>query len=257
MPIELRTDAKRGCGYRKPGGLYLIGVGLGQPCGKLPMPLDRCPCCGQGVKATRGWAWVDADALVIQARRCEQHVISCDECALRDGNTIGRAGLLWIGSKYYARPSEFCREAGTQGISRRLSQIPKGLKIGETWVLLAHRKCIEHNCQACGGFGWLGVSEACPAEYPADINTWTQQQQQIGWNRISDAEKGHIKASFDKCENCENGKLYSPGIFRVFKPTALEYVIKGDETPEKLERLEKRGVQPVRVMHDGELFETE
>ena len=254
MPIELRTDSKRGCGWRKEGGIYLMGDGLGQPCGKLPVPLDRCPCCGQGVKATRGWTWVDADALVIQARKCAQTAISCDACTLRDGNSIGRSGLLWIGTKYYATPADYCKESGAQGISRRLSQIPKGLKIGETWVLLAHRRCIARNCQSCGGFGWLGIFDACPSDFPRDINTWTPEQQQVGFNRIAEAEKGIIKATFDRCPDCEAGKVYSPGIFRLFKPTALEYVVRGDETPKEIERLEKRGVQPVRVVHAGELL---
>jgi hypothetical protein len=42
-------------------------------------------------------------------------------------------------------------------------------------------------------------------------------------------------------------KLYTPGIFHMFKPSAVEYVVKGDESDEKLADLEKRGITPVKV----------
>lgn len=46
---------------------------------------------------------------------------------------------------------------------------------------------------------------------------------------------------------------YSPGIFMFFRPSRIEYVVRGDETTEHLERLEKRGVTLVRVIgHIGE-----
>lgn len=38
-----------------------------------------------------------------------------------------------------------------------------------------------------------------------------------------------------------------PGIFQAFKPTAIEYVVKGDESQEELERLAKRGITLVDV----------
>jgi hypothetical protein len=39
-----------------------------------------------------------------------------------------------------------------------------------------------------------------------------------------------------------------PGIFRIFKPIAVEYVTRGDETPEELEKLRERGITPVKVV---------
>ena len=33
-----------------------------------------------------------------------------------------------------------------------------------------------------------------------------------------------------------------------FQPTAIEYVVKGDETEEELEALEARGIEPVKVI---------
>lgn len=39
-----------------------------------------------------------------------------------------------------------------------------------------------------------------------------------------------------------------PGIFSCFLPRAVEYVVRGDETEEFLERVVKRGIEPVRVI---------
>jgi hypothetical protein len=43
----------------------------------------------------------------------------------------------------------------------------------------------------------------------------------------------------------EKGK---PAIFQVFKPSAIEYVVKGDETEEELTKLEGRGISLVKVV---------
>lgn len=49
-------------------------------------------------------------------------------------------------------------------------------------------------------------------------------------------------------ENGVEEQGYGPGIFHAFKPTAIEYVVKGDETDEELDRLEKRGLTLVKVI---------
>lgn len=45
----------------------------------------------------------------------------------------------------------------------------------------------------------------------------------------------------------EPGGEERPGVFTVFRPTHVDYVVRGDETDEELERLVARGVRPVRV----------
>lgn len=42
------------------------------------------------------------------------------------------------------------------------------------------------------------------------------------------------------------------GVFTFFRPSAIEYIVKGDETDEELERLEERGFRLVRVVRVGE-----
>jgi hypothetical protein len=45
---------------------------------------------------------------------------------------------------------------------------------------------------------------------------------------------------------------YQAGIFQAFKPTAIEYVVKGDESEEELARKVKRGITLVRIERVGE-----
>jgi hypothetical protein len=114
---------------------------------------------------------------------------------------MGQVGLLWVGEKFYPTPGEFNREALDMGISRRITALPKGFKLGETWVFLAHRKAVH-----------LNYSGTAP--------------------EFGDPED----------------HLYAPGIFRIFKPQAIEYVVKGDETPEELQKLIDRGITPIKVV---------
>jgi hypothetical protein len=50
---------------------------------------------------------------------------------------------------------------------------------------------------------------------------------------------------------------FKPGIFFAFKPERVEYILKGTETPEELERKEQRGFTLVKLERDeeAELFE--
>lgn len=186
--IEVRQDRKRGCGWRQPGGKYLVGGELAAPCGKLPLKLDRCPTCDHGIKPGRGWAWIGAKAL-FPAGYCLPEPCDCDVCCLY--KPPDWAGLLWIGGAFYSTPEKFTAEAAKLGVSRRIAQIPRDFKVGETLVLLAHRMV---------SFSWGD-------EHPR------------------------------------------PGIFAAFIPRAIEYVVKGDESPEQLERLQSHGCTLVRVEH--------
>jgi hypothetical protein len=195
--IEVRVDSERGCGWRKAGGLYLVSSGLSRPCGMLPVRLERCPTCDCGIKPTRGWTWVNAEALVA-GKTCDADAAACAACPLSQG--IGRAGLLWIGEQFYATPEDFTREAARMGVSRRISAVPRGFELGKTWVLVAHRKVFRN----------------------------------------------------------PDGS-YTGGIFHAFTPSAVEYVVKGDETEEQLAKMIEDGVTPVRVekTEDRPLFELE
>lgn len=119
----------------------MVSSDLGMPCCKLPLPLTVCPTCNCGIKPSRAWTWVDGDALfsgTVCTEQQEYMGFPFNFCPLSKPS-IGRAGLLWIGDRFYSS-DEFLEEADRMGISRRIPRVPRGFVPGETWVLLAHRK---------------------------------------------------------------------------------------------------------------------
>src|SRR5260221_8413776 len=140
----MAVEKRRGCGYRKMGGLYLVSGKLGAPCCRLPLPLHVCPTCSQGIKQARGWAWIDP----VKLFGSENSPPTCfgsaiwAACPLGDvGGKIGNAaGLLWIGGKFSPTPESFAQEAAALGVSRRIGAVPRGFVVGNTWVFLAHAK---------------------------------------------------------------------------------------------------------------------
>jgi hypothetical protein len=209
--VETRHDKKRGCGWRKPGAMYLVSRGPLGSCGKLPIPLCTCPTCGHGIKASRGWQWVDADALTAPYTCPREKADGCTRCPL--SGKIGRAGLIWIGGVYYKTPQDFENEAVTHGLSRRISRVPRGFIPGKTYVLTAHREAISEKCPECKGNGGQFGKPGC-----------------------------------DACDG--TGTVKKQGIFGVFLPTAVEYVVTGAETQEELAALVERGITPVRIERD-------
>lgn len=139
----MAIEKKRGCGYRKVGGLYLVGEGRAFACDSLPLRLLPCDCCGFEVPFSRGFRWVkkqyigklnylhrnDGDCECLQV---------CPVCH-PEKNDQEKYGFMWVGRRYYT-PASFAKEADEMGVCKRIGQIPKGLKMGETWVLLAHPK---------------------------------------------------------------------------------------------------------------------
>ncbi|MDX9972517.1 MAG: hypothetical protein RBU21_05935 [FCB group bacterium] len=188
VQIQKRVEGRRGCGFRKPGGLYLVSGALGRACLRLPIPLDRCPTCDCGLKFTRGWTWINP-APFLAAHPCVG-TRECATCPL-SGAPPARVGLVWVGRMYYS-PSKWSLEAQQMGVSKRIAGVPRGFVLGETWVWVAHLDAVKQ----LGGDG--------------------------EWHS-------------------------SPGVFHVFRPSAIEYVVKGTEEPEELEALAARGITLVEV----------
>jgi hypothetical protein len=157
VTVIVSREEPRGCGYRKPSaggvGIYLVGPKLSSPCGKLPFPLEVCPCCSAGIKPSRGGSWVTPRAHFVKSPECGNAdpiargrskralPTACQLCPI--GNPPeGRHGILWIGEKFY-RPDEFLIEAQRFGVSRKISAIPKGFELGKTWVYLGHRHAVS------------------------------------------------------------------------------------------------------------------
>jgi hypothetical protein len=140
LNIEVKTEGSRGCGYRKEGGYYLMLEKVQfHGCGKLPLPLEKCPCCGAGIKFSRGWTWINGK-LLFEKVKCTTNLKQCPLCIL--DHPPERMGLLWIGEKFYPTPQDWIDEGNVMGISRRIKNVPKGFVIGETWVAVAHIRAI-------------------------------------------------------------------------------------------------------------------
>ena len=217
--IRIVNEQRRGCGFRKQGGLYLIAGIPEADCGKLPLKLEVCPTCHQGIKPARAWTWVDAEQLfsAVQCRLADAQG-DCN-CPLSAYNLADhpRMGLIWIGEAHYPTPEDFLAEGMAQGLSRRITAIPKTFEIGKTYVLLAHRKVIRKD-----------------------------------WAIYGDTEREQAEG-----KSLEGGEEYCPGIFGCFRPTRIEYIIKDDDTEEKLDRLEKRGITLVKLLRDDVQAEME
>lgn len=178
--IRISYEHARGCGYRKKGGMYMVSGGLVKACERLPIYLHVCPVCGGGIKFSRAWTWINPAKLI--GLECAFETKDCRPCAIKLSGE--KAGLIWVGEKFYSTTRDFTQEAIRQGICRRIQTIPHDFKLGETWIYLAHKKAVE-------------------------------------------------------------GK--EPGIFGLYKPERIEYVVKGDETEEELAKLEKRKITLVDV----------
>ena len=218
----MAIEAERGCGFRKVGGLYLCGGGAGMTCDRLPYELVVCPVCGGGIKFTRGFTWIDWE------KYARDHHSDCDCMNLPDwksycpvcfpSNFPQPYGLLWVGESYYT-PENFIKEAITMGVSKRIAAIPKNLKLGETWILFAHKKAVQVTVVENISEAWEVTRETVKAP---DID--------------------------------EIGQLVeSPGIFYAFRPQQLELLIwKSDATDEKLAELVKKNITPI-VIPDGDV----
>jgi hypothetical protein len=222
----MSAEAERGCGFRQPGGLYLVGGGASVPCDRLPVPLEPCACCGWAPGQLRSHAWIpgkflgdhrlpqyregnekhgeDPYARIPNGRTypCPDHKLG-ERFGLRGSDPICVPDdeprlLMWVGVRFYSAES-FTAEASALGISKRISEIPKGLVLGRTWVLFAHPEATYE--PVSWAFNWL-----------------------YGDGEVQRA----------------------PGIFHGFVPQAVELIL--HETEATAERIEKESARGVRVV---------
>jgi hypothetical protein len=210
----------------------------------MPFPLDRCRTCGGGVKFTRGHTWLQPDFFSIH-EECADHG-PCPMCgyigpdadgAIASDRDFGPHLLLWVGRGHYS-PESYLDESHRLGVSRRLSALPKGLVVGETWVLLAHPDAVPPRepkiCAQCG----LGA--ALHPDHPGYAFKAKTPPPSVTVNGVTT----HPCAEFQAPKP-------SPGIFCAFVPRAVELILKAsDATPDRVEKERKRGVTVVAVPDD-------
>lgn len=212
----MAIEAKRGCGYRKIGGLYLVSGSYGLPCDRLPFPLTVCPCCSAGYKQTRGWTWVTPNLLFggMHSDCTDTYAKRCPVCT----PTPERAGLLWIGEKFYPSTLDFHRECRELGVSRRIRVIPRAFELGKTWVLLAHPKAISVTASVPeGGDETIMSPGIFKAWLPTHIETLRKESERgteaieqlekrgITVIFVPDHDKDHQGSVYDKPETTEQG----------------------------------------------------
>ncbi len=214
----MACEAKRGCGFRHVGGLYLCGEFTPAPCDRMPFPLTVCPVCGYGIKLGLGFTKVNPYRLWGPHQGCEDiFPLLCLLCDPKDETAL----IMRVGKRYYKTPQEFLDEATRMGISKRLpsDQLPKDLKLGKTVLYLAHPKACE-------------VREPAALQEAMAIVEESQTKQP----RLLETEK----------------VTKALGIFCAFIPQKVEKLIwEKNATPEGLESLEKRGITPV-IVPDGD-----
>lgn len=231
----MTVEAKRGCGYRRVGGLYLVGDALAEPCHRLPLPLHVCPTCSAGIKPSRGWTWVGRALLCggpdrsddgltctvkVQTRQVARSLTGwphCERCVLCSPVLAdGSLGLLWCDEKFYPTPEDFAEEAARLGVSRRVKAVPHGFEAGKTWVLMAHRK------------GLAGRECEHRSQDGASPGTWY---------RPGECPHG-----------CPDNRAPVAGVIAAFRPRAVELVLRESEaTPDRVEEERERGVTVVAV----------
>lgn len=154
------SESERGCGYRKIGGLYLVSdAGFHLACDGLPLRLEACECCGFIPQLSRNLQRLNPEYIAHTEAKNPKHIVidkfekyespryncqcppSCPIC--HSNNFLFESfGLMQVGKGYYT-PESFIKEAISMGVSKRIPEIPSWLKLGETWILLAHREVTE------------------------------------------------------------------------------------------------------------------
>ena len=211
----MAIEGKRGCGYRRVGGLYLVGGSISKPCDRLPYPLETCPVCGAGIKITRGFTRVIPSQLFGQHHDCHDKHRPCFMCDPKDEPAF----ILGVGERYYKSTGDFMAEANEMGISKRIPFVPKELELGITIVYLSHPKACE-------------VRESALMQQAMAIVEGTETNQP----KLLDAER----------------VTKAPGIFSAFIPQRVEKLIwESQATPQELKKLAERGITPV-VVPDGD-----
>jgi len=137
-------EQKRGCGFRKVGGTYLVGEYIPIPCDRLPYPLPICPVCHSGLKVGRGMGEINPLALFGSHENCADEHQPCPMCQPSEKP----AYLMLVGEKFYPTPADFLNEGIKMGFSKRIARIPRHFELGKTVVYLAHHKaCVVEDTE--------------------------------------------------------------------------------------------------------------
>jgi len=242
----MAQEAKRGCGYRKVGGYYLIGGQLSAPCDRLPYKLEVCPVCGAGVKPSRGFTQINPLHLFGYHLDCHDEYRPCIVCDPKDEV----AYMMNVGEKFYRTPEIFMEEARAMGVSKRIPFVPKELKLGKTVIYLCHPKAFEV---------YDYDKNEVLAQIPKVIGTALERELNVfGPSTLNVCENVPQVEQIDFLQ--AQGALFTAekkkkvyGIFAAFIPQRVEKLLwEHQATIDELEKLEKHGITPV-IIKNGDI----
>lgn len=215
----MAIEAKRGCGFRKIGGLYLVGDYIPVACDRMPVEIGACPVCGQGLHFTRSMTEIDPLRLWGIHQPCKD-APTCVMCYPPSSLPDLGHYIMTVGKKYYS-PQSFLDEARRMGVSKRIPFVPKKLVLGASVVYLAHPQAVE-----------LRESPAMQEALAIVGQSGEENQQKL--LEVERVEK-------------------AMGIFAAFRPQRVEKLVKESEaTEEEIERLRERGITAIKVP-DGDI----
>ncbi len=237
--VEVRFESVRGCGFRdKPGAMYFTAeFDNSFSCGRFPIPLTLCPCCGHGIRLSRGIQWINARKFLDAAPPCKTgdsddglaHCMACPTHNLLATEQLDQSLMIRIGEKHYPTPESFIIEARDgihqqpggislpMGISRRITSKPNGFELGKTWVFLAHKKAIK----------------------TAEITNINQLE------LFNDGPQPNLPGLPSSITLKDD---YQPGIFFAFQPTAIEVIVTDETTEEELKGYIEKGYTPIYIV---------
>jgi hypothetical protein len=183
----MAIEARRGCGFRKAGGIYIVGDGAGEQVPWMPFCIDY--------EFSRGLRWAEPVRLFRTAN---------DKGEADDWRSLERVGLIFTGKQYYST-HEFIAEAQRMGISRRVAQIPLDLRPGDP-IALAHVAAVPV------------VTEYAPA--------YMQRSLHCVYCRHVPAAKGVANALAPICGQRHGSPTDQvAGVFYLFRAKAIEVVL--------------------------------
>ena len=225
----MSQEPKRGCGFRRVGGTYLVGEGIFTPCDRLPMEIKQCPCCGRLIKVGRSLEQFNPHLYFQDHRNCEEGgFVRCIVCKPADANAF----IQMVGVESYPTADSFLEEAHRLGISRRVNwkKIPKDFKVGESPIYLAHPYGLEITLDPAV----FPVADVLPGF--EDDKSKKKRKRNINQPRLLDAARVEMK----------------PAVFMVFVPKKVERIMwESDATDDVVEKLAKQGFTVVKIK-DGD-----
>lgn len=203
----------RGCGWRVHQGIYLVGDFTPVYCDRLPYPLKTCRVCGNGIRVGRNFTKILPKSLFGNHEDCQENR---DHCLMCKPVSDDPSYIMRVGREYSI--DSFVEEACRLGVSKRIHQIPRELKLGKTIVYLAH-------------------SDAC-----TEVDTSPDKPKK------RNPKKEQLKlVEVEKVKKCL-------GIFTAFVPQRIEKIYWESEiekmSDEEKKELEKRHITPVGVPYD-------